>query len=162
MQVVKFRKRKALFKEFIQPFFPSNLEECIYVEPFGGSFVISTYLEKRPLKLVYNDITDYGIGIIADEILRLDYIDIINQYDSVKTFFYLDPPYFGKEDWYGNKKNDFDFHDNLFNALKKINGRFVLSYEDNKVIRNIWKGHEIIKYSGENQIFRNEILIVKN
>lgn len=161
MQVVFGQKKERLFKEFIEKYFPSDIHNYVYVEPFGGSFSVSTFLKNKPNKLIYNDIVDYDLSIIADEIHHSDYLDILSKYDSENTFFYLDPPYFGKEKFYGKEKNDIQFHTDLFNSLKKIKGKFVMSYEENKFIRELWKGHNIFKYDGDYPVFKHEILIVK-
>jgi DNA adenine methylase len=62
------------------------------------------------------------------EILDLDYKDLINQYDSKDTFFYLDPPYMGKESYYINHDFNESSHYELASILNNIKGRFLLSY----------------------------------
>ena len=68
-----------------------------------------------------------SIGNIS-EILNLDYKDIINKYDSYSTFFYLDPPYMCREDYYINHNFNVDSHFELASCLRNIKGRFLLSY----------------------------------
>lgn len=62
------------------------------------------------------------------EILNLDYKEIINKYDSKETFFYLDPPYMGREKYYINHSFSEESHYELASILNNIKGRFVLSY----------------------------------
>jgi DNA adenine methylase len=62
------------------------------------------------------------------EILNLDYKQLINEYDSKVTFFYLDPPYMGKEKYYINHDFDENSHYELSSILNRIKGRFALSY----------------------------------
>jgi DNA adenine methylase len=62
------------------------------------------------------------------EILNLDYKEIINKYDSKETFFYLDPPYMGKEKYYINHDFNEKSHYELADILNNIKGRFALSY----------------------------------
>jgi DNA adenine methylase len=62
------------------------------------------------------------------EIHNLDYKEIISKYDSEKTFFYLDPPYMGKEKYYINHDFDQKSHYELASVLENIKGRFLLSY----------------------------------
>lgn len=57
-----------------------------------------------------------------------DYIDIIKRYDSEDTFFYIDPPYHGKEEYYINHDFGKETHKELAKALNGIKGRFLLSY----------------------------------
>jgi DNA adenine methylase len=61
-------------------------------------------------------------------IYNLDYKDIINKYDSESTFFYVDPPYMGKEEYYINHDFNKDTHKELSEVLNNIRGKFLLSY----------------------------------
>lgn len=73
----------------------------------------------------------------------LPYQDFITRYDRVDTLFYLDPPYWGSESFYGK---DFfsraDFAE-LAKLLKSIKGRFILSINDVPEIRRIFKSFYI-------------------
>lgn len=62
------------------------------------------------------------------EILNLDYKEVIDKYDSESTFFYLDPPYMGREKYYINHDFSENSHYELASMLKNIKGRFLLSY----------------------------------
>ena len=61
-------------------------------------------------------------------IYNLDYKDIINKYDSKSTFFYIDPPYKGKEEYYINHDFSKETHKELAEFLNNIKGKFLLSY----------------------------------
>ena len=62
------------------------------------------------------------------EIDNLDYKEVISKYDSPETFFYLDPPYMGREKYYINHDFDKNSHYELASILNNIKGRFALSY----------------------------------
>jgi DNA adenine methylase len=62
------------------------------------------------------------------EILNEDYKEVIKKYDSKDTFFYLDPPYMGREKYYINHDFDEKSHYELSSILNSIEGRFALSY----------------------------------
>lgn len=62
------------------------------------------------------------------EIHNLDYKEVIRMYDSESTFFYLDPPYKGKENYYINHDFSESSHQELSEVLNTIKGRFLLSY----------------------------------
>jgi len=153
------KKTKAIFEELIKENLPSNMEDFIYVEPFGGSFAVRNYLEVEPKFVVYNDIHHYdGISIKADVELHLDYVEVIQKYDSKNTVFYVDPPYFKKEYVYGIT-HSVDLHTELFEILSNIKGKFVLSYEDNNFILDLYNKFKIIKYKGKRQLLAKEIII---
>ena len=58
----------------------------------------------------------------------LDFEDVIKKYDSDKTFFYCDPPYFKTEDYYINHDFGIETHKRLADCLNSIKGKFSLSY----------------------------------
>ncbi len=59
---------------------------------------------------------------------NLDYKDTIKMYDSESTFFYIDPPYMGKEKYYINHDFTKESHSELASVLNNIKGKFLLSY----------------------------------
>lgn len=72
------------------------------------------------------------------DIERLPYAELIATYDTPGTLFYLDPPYFGTEDYYGPgvfSAADFEL---LRGLLEGIKGRFILSINDTPEIRAIF------------------------
>lgn len=69
---------------------------------------------------------------------NLDYQRLIKVYDRPKALFYLDPPYLGTEKYYDSGFNLED-HKKLCSILKEIKGKFILSYNDNDFIREIYK-----------------------
>ena len=74
---------------------------------------------------------------------RLPYADVIRRYDSPETLFYLDPPYWGCEEDYGEgtfARADFE---RLADQLATIAGRFVLSINDTPGAREVFRRFEI-------------------
>jgi len=61
-----------------------------------------------------------------------DFEDVINKYDSEKTYVYADPPYYivGEGNYYSNHNFTREDHERLANCLKSIKGKFSLSYYD--------------------------------
>lgn len=70
----------------------------------------------------------YHIDKISD-IINLDYKDAIKEYDSEDTFFYIDPPYYGKEGYYLNHNFTEESHNELSDTLSGIKGKFAISYQ---------------------------------
>ena len=70
----------------------------------------------------------------------LDFERLITKYDSENTFFYLDPPYYQKEDLYTSHETPaFDGHERLAEILKNIKGKFLLSYNDCEYVRELYR-----------------------
>ena len=62
------------------------------------------------------------------KISNVDYKEVLKQHDSDDTFFYLDPPYVGFENYYINNTFKGESHSELSEELKKIKGKWLLSY----------------------------------
>ena len=89
---------------------------------------------------------------------NLDYKDIIEKYDSESTFFYVDPPYFGKEEYYINHDFSKKTHRELAEVLNNIKGKFLLSYYYFDGIEDLYKD---CKFDSKITIMGTE-LIIKN
>ncbi len=76
----------------------------------------------------------------------LDFEKVIGKYDSKNTVFYLDPPYVSTEFFYKTAGVDFkrEDHKRLAGILKHIKGKFVLSYYDHPLIRELYPNFEYI------------------
>jgi DNA adenine methylase len=78
---------------------------------------------------------------------NLPYANLINRYDREHTFFYIDPPYWNCEDYYGDgifSKADFDA---LASQLANIKGKFLLSLNDTPEVRDIFSDFMITSTS---------------
>jgi len=152
-------KRIQLFNDLILPHIPEDIDNCVYVEPFGGSFAVCGFLPNKPKVSVYNDIKIYDhFDIQAVHIHHLDYKKIFEMYDSEETFFYLDPPYYRKEFLYGLESFE---HEALKEELLKLKGRFAMSYGNCSYIQKLYKDFNIHYYNGDVPFLNKEILITK-
>lgn len=71
---------------------------------------------------------------------------IIAKFDHPNTFFYLDPPYYNTEHYYNRENVDaFNQHEKLAETLKQIKGKFLLSYNNNDYIKQLYDGFIIDK-----------------
>lgn len=70
-----------------------------------------------------------------------DFEKLLRQYDRPVSFFYLDPPYHATEGYYQNIGED-GFteadHIRLRDALMRIEGKFLLSYNDDAFVRGLY------------------------
>lgn len=75
---------------------------------------------------------------------KQDFKHILKTYDKEQALFYLDPPYYETEKYYPDKFMPED-HVRLKNALKILKGKFLLSYNDCKYIRELYSGYKIME-----------------
>ena len=73
----------------------------------------------------------------------LDWSDFLRRYDTEGTLFYLDPPYWGCEGDYGKAMFDRADFARLAEALRGIQGRFVMSINDVPEIRDVFSWAQI-------------------
>lgn len=74
-----------------------------------------------------------------------DFQDVIHDRNS-STLYYLDPPYVGKENFYGDKKDKPTFdHERLSELLRSLNNRWILSYGDHPLVRSLYSGYDMIE-----------------
>jgi len=98
-----------------------------------------------------------------------DYEAVVKKYDNADTFFFIDPPYENTAKEFGYaQSSEFDF-ERLRDVLSKIKGDFLLTINDSKRIRDLFRQFHIkpIKvpnaYSHRNnskqKAFRPELII---
>ncbi len=66
----------------------------------------------------------------------LDFRNCVRNWDSPDTFFFVDPPYWGCEDYYG--KFDWQDHIDLARILRGAAGKWLLTIGDNKEIGRLY------------------------
>lgn len=123
-----------------------------------------------------SNIIDLEFILKVQERLKEVYIDgqscskVITAFDSSDTVFYLDPPYWiPSQKFYKHEFNQED-HIALRDRLATIDGKFILSYNDSKEVRKLYRGFKVIAtapihYSGNNKRTTARMkreLIIKN
>lgn len=86
------------------------------------------------------DIHDRLSGVLIEQ---LPFDRFIARYDRPETLFYVDPPYWGTEDFYGAElfgRGDFE---RLAGSLKGVRGQFIVSLNDVPEVREIFAWAEI-------------------
>lgn len=110
------------------------IPDCkIYVEPFAGLGEVAKLINTE--KMILNDKSDYAINELRQNfpesiITQDDFIHCMEKWDSVDTFFLIDPP------WYNDiySKNDKPFMDrtalqyyqDIFKFLETVKGNWIL------------------------------------
>ena len=73
----------------------------------------------------------------------LPYAEVIKRYDRADTFFYIDPPYWNCENYYGEGLFSRDDFAKLATQLAEIKGKFILSLNDTPGVRECFSGFEL-------------------
>jgi len=103
-------------------------------------------LARKPrinLLRIEENLSDAHLRLSGVYVERLPYGELIRRYDRPDTFFYLDPPYWNCENCYGKgifNKGDFNM---LAEQLNGIQGKFIMSINDVKEIRGIFRNFRI-------------------
>lgn len=116
---------------------------------FGGKVAGRTYgtSTTRPhgvnLLRLEEELSQAHLRLNQVQIENLDYQAIISRYDRSHSFFYIDPPYWNSENYYGKGMfSKADFH-TLASQLAAIKGKFLLSLNDTPEIRAIFNAFTI-------------------
>lgn len=80
-----------------------------------------------------------------------DFEMLIRVYDREKALFYVDPPYHGTEKYYEGGFSEED-HERLLKVLSGARGRFILSYNDDAYVRELYKKFHIEEISRNNSL----------
>jgi len=73
----------------------------------------------------------------------LDWAEFLDRWDRPHTLFFLDPPYFGTEDYYGADLFGPEQHERMAEALSAIKGRFILTLNDLPETRKVYERFKI-------------------
>lgn len=141
---------------------------------FGGRVAQPTFgtATTRPPRLnllrIEEELSAAHLRLARVFVENLPYADLITRYDRPTTFFYLDPPYWGCEDYYGKAIFEREDFARLAERLETIQGKFLLSLNDVPEVRTIFRGFRIrsvqctYSCSRSNRPVMGEVLISNN
>ena len=105
----------------------------------------------RDINSTVNYLTQVSKRLSRVVIEHKDFEDLIKVYDRPDALFYLDPPYYGTEKYY-----DIDFteadHLRLKDILSHLKGKFILSYNNDDFIHNLYAEYNIEAVSRSNNL----------
>lgn len=128
----------------------------------GDNFAMAAKSGRKP-KNIYRDFKKISDRLKGVTIENMSFSKLIPLYDKEDAFFYIDPPYVSTESYYKNTGGfGIKEHEQLAELLSKVKGRFLLSYNDSVIVRELYKGFNIrttkeIKYTlGKNMHGKNK------
>jgi DNA adenine methylase len=135
---------------------PDRDKLLAFTEKYSGTFGSKGFdgIYRNPsIGNKWKQIDQYKALLKPTTIVSKDYLQVLKDYDSPTTFFFLDPPYEVeaeqkfKEGYYKSSIIDYE---KMNDALKQIKGKFLLTINNSKYIRDIFKD------------FNQKTLIVRN
>ena len=103
------------------------------------------------VRKAFSTVWDVSERLAQVTIENKDFEELIIQYDRPDAFFYCDPPYYETEGHYEVVFSKED-HIRLCRALRNIQGKFLLSYNDCEFIRELYKDFYIESCSRVNNM----------
>lgn len=142
----------------------------ILIKTSYGSKVDSYGCNSKNLEKSIDYLEDIQSRLNKVVVENKDFENLIKVYDKPGALFYLDPPYYGTEHYYNEVSFLKEDHSRLKSVVDKIKGKFILSYNDCKEIREMYKDYyieEIVRNSNLKNRYENKShkyceLIIKN
>lgn len=111
---------------------------------FGVDVASGARFNVTKLSPVLEDIHDRLAGVVIE---CLPFQKFFERYDRRLTLFYIDPPYWGAENYYGNELFARDDFEALAELLSGLKGQFILSLNDTPGVRNVFAQFNITETS---------------
>jgi len=121
----------------------------LLIRKFSFSNMAKNYLdtksfETKNYQTLKKHLPEFKERVKDATFLHKSYNVLLDKYDGPNTFFYLDPPYY--KTYSGAYETGEIDHELLAERLKKVKGKFLLSYNDTPFIRNLYKGYKITSF----------------
>jgi DNA adenine methylase len=125
---------------------------CFGGKALGRTFGISTTSAPRlNLLRIEEELSHVHLRLSRVNIENLPWEKIFSKYDRPHTLFYVDPPYYKCESDYGKGLFDRSDFQTMADILQDLKGDFILSLNDHKETREIFKQFHIketmVRYS---------------
>ncbi|MDD2267000.1 DNA adenine methylase [Sulfuricurvum sp.] len=119
----------------------------------GTTFAMNAK-SRRP-KDIYKDFGQWSKRLKFVTIENMSFDKLIRTYDADDAFFYCDPPYVSTESYYQHTGGFGEAeHRQLSELLHGINGKFLLSYNDCELVRELYADMKIISTKEINYTLR--------
>lgn len=128
---IKASQPKDNFKKFVRQFILYRTS----MMSKGDTFAYNNTLTKEPTHVMSN-LEGYKDRMKNTIILNEDFKKVIKDYDSANTLFYLDPPYENSKGLYTHP--DLPIKD-VYEAVKNIKGKFILSYNNSPEAKDLFR-----------------------
>ena len=162
---MNFKNNKQKFKRLLNKKKFKNRKERLFrnlylsFNSYGANRKDYTNTRNISGKSIKENTEAYKERLKNVKIYNKDFRKIIKKYDSKNTFFYLDPPY--DDSFNGNYTHETLKIEEVYDAIKNIKGKFLLSYSYQPKLRKLFKNFYIKKIKTTHQR-RNDKFGIKN
>ncbi len=105
----------------------------------GRTFGVSPGLPSRfnlnRLAVILDEVHERLAGVVIE---CLPWAQCLARYDTPDTLFYLDPPYWDAEHYYGRDAFGRGDYEQMADALARLKGRFIVSLNDTPGVREVF------------------------
>ncbi|PLY08884.1 MAG: DNA methyltransferase [Arcobacter sp.] len=109
----------------------------------GDNFAMAAKSGRKP-KDIYKSYQKWSHRLKGVTIENMSFQKLIPLYDKEEAFFYIDPPYVSTESYYKNTGGfGIKEHKELAALLSNVKGKFLLSYNDCDLVRELYKDFNI-------------------
>jgi DNA adenine methylase len=124
----------------------------------GQSFGIAASQPSRfNLLRIEEELSDAHLRLSRVYVENRPFKAVIDRFDKPETFFYIDPPYWGCENYYGNGLFSRDDFTVLRDRLAQLKGKFIMSINDVPEIRELFKDFTILEVPTKYSLSQNGI-----
>ncbi|WP_419768596.1 DNA adenine methylase [Arcobacter sp.] len=110
----------------------------------GDNFAMAAKSGRKP-KDIYKSYNKWSHRLKGVTIENMSFQKLIPLYDKEEVLFYLDPPYVSTENYYKNTGGfGIKEHKELAALLSQVKGKFLLSYNDCELVRELYKDFKIV------------------
>lgn len=103
---------------------------------FGVSPGLSARFDTTKLGPILEEVHSRLAGVVIE---CLPWDQFVTRYDRPDALFFLDPPYWGSEGYYGKELFSRAEYERMAEVLAGLQGRFLMSLNDTKGVRDVFK-----------------------
>ena len=123
--------------------FNGKISGIPFIAVSPGKKLGSSKFYRTDWQMIRNRLSQVGI-------LNNSYLEIIKLLDSKQSFFYFDPPYHCATD--NGRYYRYTFsgseHEQLAVYLSDLRGKFILSYDDSEIVRELYSDYNLVDVEG--------------
>lgn len=123
--------------------------------------IFDTMRRHKKISIIINQAKQLYSRLEIFIIEHLDYKELLTKYDVETSIMFLDPPYDSDQSMYLDGSCKFN-HEDLKDRLQKHKSKWILMYNDNEYIRNLYKDYcinSVSRYSSATKKEYHEVII---